>query len=100
RRRTLLPGLAAALDQLVMAEREGVAADPLGPGVGDRREAPVERAAQRFDRVRQRALEIAVAPVAEAVAGHVDRRAEVAAVEEAGEFGGLGVGEQRGGHGE
>ena len=45
-------------------------------------------------------LEVAVAAVAEAVAGHVDRRAEAPAVEQLGEPGGLGGGQQRRGDGE
>jgi len=92
--------LRAAFDQLGVRERERRAADPLRPGVGHGREVGVERAAQPFDGVGQRVLEVPVAPVPEAVAGHVDRRAEAPAVEQFGERRGLGVGEQRRGHGE
>jgi len=43
-------------------------------------------------------VEIAVAPVAEAVARHVDRRAKAAAVEEIGELRALGGLEHRSGY--
>src|SRR5204862_1236769 len=84
RRRPQLAGGAAALEKLLVRGREAwlVAAQALGPGVGDRRQAAVERRAQLRDRLRERVLEVAVAAVAEAVAGHVDRRAEAAAVEQ------------------
>ena len=87
RRRPRLAGGAAALEQLLVLEREGVAgaAEQRRPLVRDRREVAVERAAQLGDRVRERMLEVAIAAVAEAMAGHVDRRAEAAAVEQVGE---------------
>ena len=87
RRRPLLARGAAALEQLGVLEREGVVvtAEQARPVVRDRREVPVERAAQLGDRVRQRVVEVAVAAVAEAIAGHVDGGAEAPAVEQVGQ---------------
>ena len=53
RGRPLLPGRVAAAQQLVVLERKGrpVAAQQFGPVVRDRRQMPVERRAQRRDRV-------------------------------------------------
>ena len=57
-----------------------------GPtSVRDRREVAVERARAARRSLRQRVVEVAVAAVAEAVARHVDRRAEAPAVEQVGE---------------
>jgi hypothetical protein len=72
-------------------EREGgiVTSQSRRPVVGDRGEVAVEGRAQLADRVRQRVVEVAVAAVAEAVAAHVDRRAEAPAVEEIGQLRGL-----------
>src|SRR4051794_21299796 len=91
RRRTLLARPAAGLEQRLVVERERIVgpAQTRRPRVGDRRELPVEGAPQRADRLRQRMVEVAVAAVAEAIAGHVDRRAEAAAVEQLGELGAL-----------
>src|SRR4051812_21866920 len=62
RRRLLLAGGAAALQQLGVLERErGVlAAQQLGPVVGDGGEVAVERAAQRAYGVRERVVEVPV----------------------------------------
>jgi hypothetical protein len=60
----------------------------------------IERGAQLGDLRRQRVVEVAVAPVAEAVARHVDRRAKAAAVEQVGQGGALAGLEQSGGDGE
>ena len=61
----------------------------------DRRQPAVERPAQVGDGVGERMVEVAVAAVAEAVAGHLDRRAEAAAVEQVRELLRLAVVEQR-----
>jgi hypothetical protein len=45
-------------------------------------------------------VEVAVAAVAEAVAGHVDRRPEAPALEQGGQVAALGRAQQRLGHGE
>jgi hypothetical protein len=45
-------------------------------------------------------VEVPVAAVAEAVAGHVDRRTELPSVEEAGELLALALGQKRAGDGE
>jgi len=84
RRRPLLTRGAATLEQLRMLERIGgaVAAEQGRPVIRNGREVPVERSAQLGDRVRQRVVEVAIAAVAEAMAGHVDRRAEAPAVEQ------------------
>ena len=97
RRRPLLPGGAAALEQLLVLGRKGVggAAQPLRPAVGDRRQVAVEARAQRRDRLGERVVEVAVAAVAEAVACHVEGGAESAVVEQRGEVVALGGVEQR-----
>jgi hypothetical protein len=101
RRRALLAGGAAAGQQRLVRGRVALLlAQPLGPLVGDRREAAVEAVAQLGDRPRQRVVEVAVAAVAEAVTGHLDGRPEPAVVEEAGEPGALGLAEQPLGDGE
>lgn len=64
--------------------------------LGDPRQVRVERAAQCRDRVRQWMVEIPVASVSEAVAGHLDRRAEVlVVVEQVGELAALALAQQR-----
>jgi hypothetical protein len=87
----------AAGEQVLVGQRErvGRVAQQARPAVGDRREVAVERAAQLRDRGRQRVLEVAVAAVPEAVAGHVDGGAEAAAVEEVGEVRALSLVQQR-----
>src|SRR4051794_34494927 len=92
RRRPRLAGGGALLEQLLVRERErrAVAAQQRRPVVRDRREVAVEALAQLGDRRGQRMVEVAIAPVAEAMAGHVDRRAEAAAVELRGEVVALG----------
>jgi hypothetical protein len=81
-------------------ERVGGAAQALRPAVGDRREPAVEALAQLADRRRERVVEVAVAAVAEAVAGHVDGGAEAPLVEQGGERGALAGVQQRVGDGE
>jgi hypothetical protein len=65
----LLAGGVTARQQLLMVKRKrrAVAAQPLRPPVGDRREMGVEDAAQRGDRFGERMLETAVAAIAEPV---------------------------------
>jgi hypothetical protein len=70
-------------------ERRGVAREPRGPAVRDRRQPLVERDARCLDQIGQRACEVAVAAVTEAVAGHLDRRAEAILVEQPGELAAL-----------
>jgi hypothetical protein len=59
----------------------------------------VEGAAQLGDGVGQRVVEVAVAAVAEAMAGHVDRRAEAPAFEQVGQLVRLVAIQQRRGDG-
>jgi len=84
RRRPALPGVVTLREQLFVLEREARVVSPQQPRpvVGDRREVAIERAAQRSNRLRQRMVEVSIAPVTEPVARHVDRRAKATAVEQ------------------
>jgi hypothetical protein len=75
-------------------ERRVLAVEQLGPVVRDRSEVEIQGTAQFGDGLGERVVKVAVAPVAEAVASHVDRRAKPAAVEQAGEVVALGVRQQ------
>src|SRR6202042_3657036 len=85
RGRPRLAGLAAALQQRLVREREGgrVSAQAFAPAVGHRRQVGVERGAQLGDELGQGVVEVAVAAVAEAVARHLDGRAKAPTVKQA-----------------
>ncbi len=79
RRGALLAGLVAAVEERAELLRElGGLAEAAGPLVGEPRERRVERVARLLDRIGQRRVEVLVLALAEAVAAHVDRGAEVA----------------------
>src|SRR4030088_2298663 len=92
RRRTCLPGLSAALQQRLVrrGERRVLAGEQVGPPVGDRGPLLLERGPRALEELRQRMPEVAIAAVTEAMAGHIDRRAEPVTVEQVGELDALG----------
>ena len=81
RRGAALAGLVAALEEGVEVGREVVRlTEHLRPSIGDARERRVQRVARLVDEARERGVEVPVLALAEAVAPHVDRRAELRVV--------------------
>ncbi|HEY2869349.1 MAG TPA: hypothetical protein VGJ11_07560 [Gaiellales bacterium] len=94
RRRPRLAGVVAAVEEPVeLGGQVGRVAQLPRPAVGGLGQRRVERAAGGGDGIRQRVVEVAVRALAEAVAAHLDGRAEAAVIEASGELRALVGGE-------